>query len=549
MIMENIIITKRDFIGSNLNQSVSQKIYFKNCEQPLVSIIITAFNNYKYTKSCLYYIHKHTNNINYEVILADDNSTDETKKISREFDNVNIIRNSERLGFLQNVNNAVKSAKGKYICILHNDTIPKQNWLEPLIDVMESNQNVGIVGPKILSKDGLMSEEKYFIDEMGYYKNSGDILNDKSDVDFCPDCAVLIRKSAWESIGGFDNIFSPVYYEDVDLALSFKNKLGLAIKYQPKSEVVHFNIHAYNDTKLKNYNRINFYLKWKTAIQQKFRPGLKGANINVCFCLTDNYSQHTGTAIASILLNSNLKDKYCFYLLSDYISQENQEYFKLLKSIRDFEIFFLQVDNKEFEDVKILNHLGYPTLYRFKMFDSINVDKILYLDSDLVVGKDLHELYETDISNYYAAAVEDAFSNPSKDRCELKESATYVNAGVILFNLKKCKKDNLSKKLFELSKNPPNLDIIYADQDMLNIVMQTKIKLLSDKWNCLYLLVDEYKYEKELNMKRAKDSVIIHFSAYKKPWIREFNSCLKEEYFQYLRFTPWYDEFMEYYNE
>lgn len=538
----NIILTQRD-LGNKYSQTPqkkeTKKITFKNYDNPLVSIIIASCNDYQYTKSCLFYVYKNTFNVPYEVIVADDNSTDKTQKIQDEFENINFIKTTKILGFLKNVNNAAKYAKGKYICILHNDTIPKENWLEPMVKIIEEDETIGIVGAKILQPNGKISEAGFEIDYEGIFTSIGKgESSDESDfnktkiVDYCSSCSMLVKKNIWDEIGGFDIKFSPKYYEDVDLSFNFLYKFKLKTVFQPQSEIVHFNKGYYKNTNLKYSNRLDFLMKWKKELQLKYEKLKKEKqNINICFGLTDNYSQHTGVAIASILINSNLSDNYHFYLISDYISEKNKQYFSDLKKIRDFEISFLQVDNDDFKNIKVFNHsigLGCSSFYRFKIFDLINKDKVLYLDSDLLVRKDLRELFETDISNYLFAAVTDMFSFDCKERCKLDEEAVYVNAGVVLFNVKKCKEENFHKKLFALSEQPAAPNIIYADQDILNLLAQKRIKILDDTWNSATSI----------------DSAIVHyFGPDEKPWL--LNGKPQDHfYFEYLKFTPWHEEFI-----
>src|SRR5574344_2038466 len=88
-----------------------------------LSIIIPVFNNFEYTMACLFSIKCSIHNIDYEIIIADDNSTDETEKIEKYVQGITHIRNDRQMGFLENVNNAVKSAKGEYMVLCNNDMI------------------------------------------------------------------------------------------------------------------------------------------------------------------------------------------------------------------------------------------------------------------------------------------------------------------------------------------------------------------------------------------------------------------------------------------
>lgn len=555
MDLKNVIITKRGEFGDiGLKKTTYQKIYFPKHEQPLVSIIVPVFNNYKYTKSCLYYLYKHTENIDYEIILADDNSTDETSRIAEEFVNINIIKNSERLGFLKNVNNAVKSARGKYLCILHNDVIPKMNWLNTLLETIENNQDIGLVTPKVISQEGQVLEEGLIVTKLGYLiklnfhgASNKDFAQNIKEVNCGSDCAILIRKTDWEKAGGLDTDFSHnVFCEYADLSFTFKYKLGLKIVYQPKSEIVHLNGKSY--TKFYDCNnRLIFYHKWKKEIdelakQQDNTEKREGTNINICFGVTDNYSQHAGCTIASILLNASKEDKYNFYIMSDYINPKNKQYFEDLKKIKDCNIIHIEMNHSDFESIR-LGSLGYATMYRIKIFDFIKDEKALYLDSDMIVCDDLSEFYNTDISNYLCAGVEDTVAPGYKKKWNMHKNSTYINAGAILFNIQKCKEENIDKKFMEFAISEEQKIKNYNDQDIVNIICQTKIKLVNLRWNVMYSYSNSYDNTEYENA--AKNPGILHYITQNKPWVKNSNPYKKDEYFQYLRFTPWYDEFIK----
>lgn len=560
MDLENILITKRDFAGGSLNKPASKKIYFQKCEKPLVSIIIPAFNKYKCTKSCLYYLYKNTENIKYEVILADDNSADETHKLSDEFVNLKVIKSPEREGFLKNVNNAVKHAKGKYICILHNDVIPKPNWLDVLLETIEKEKNVGIVSPKVRFPKSPMVEEGFYVTSLGSMEP---IINNEEtmaggvqkakEVNCGAECVILLRKSDWDKVGGLDEVFAyNLFYEYADLSFTFKYKLNLKTIYQPMSEVVHF-IQASHNWLYDCNNRLLFYYKWKKEIDElnKHQDSIeksKGININICFGLTDNYSQHVGVTITSILLNANKNDNYHFYLVSDYISEDNKNKLQELESIKDFEIDYVEVNKQEFIDYN-MNWISHSAYYRLKIFELIKEDKILYLDSDLIVRKDIRDLYNTDISECLFAAIPDVTTtlNNKIIRRKYQYSSIYVNSGVMLINLKRCVEEKIYNKLFDFAKKNFQKENTISDQDIINTVMHDRIKNLDIKWNGMFWF--ENNYDQEYYKKVSKDPSILHWITQNKPWVKNSDPHKKNEYFQYLKFTPWFDEFMKYYYE
>ncbi|MHB1664293.1 MAG: glycosyltransferase [bacterium] len=222
-----------------------------------VSIVIPVYNQWDYTYMCLKSILEYTkdNNITYEIIIADDNSSDDTVNIEKYVKNIKIIRNKNNLGFLKNCNNAAKYAAGKYILFLNNDTEVQRNWLGNLLQLMESDKSVGIAGPKFIYPNGILLEAGGIIWNdaeswhFGKYDNSNrPEYNYIKEVDYISGACIMIRKELFDDIGGFDERYAPAYYEDSDIAFEVR-KRGYKVIYQPESVVVHYENVSYKKSK------------------------------------------------------------------------------------------------------------------------------------------------------------------------------------------------------------------------------------------------------------------------------------------------------------
>ena len=285
-ISEKIIdITISDFERMNLevfSGNYYKKLFFDKFEKPLVSIIIPVFNQFDYTYHCLEAILKHSGNVSYEVIIGDDNSSDQTEKINEFIDNVKVIRNKENLGFLRNCNNTAKYAKGKFIVFLNNDTQVQENWLDSLLGLIENDETIGMVGSKLVYPDGSLQEAGGIIWSDGsgwnYGRNRSPLdseYNYVKEVDYISGASIMIRNDLWTEIGGFDERYAPAYYEDSDLAFNVR-KYGYRVVYQPESVVVHFEgISNGKDENsgLKHYqllNREKFVKKWKNELKNQY---------------------------------------------------------------------------------------------------------------------------------------------------------------------------------------------------------------------------------------------------------------------------------------
>lgn len=269
------------FTTFELLKEASAKLEFPIFNTVDVSIIIPVYNNYKYTKLCLQSILEHTDDVSYEIILADDASTDNTKDIQNEVSNIKISRNETNLRFLKNCNKASKLAKGKYILFLNNDTQVQKGWLSELVKKMDNDSTIGLVGSKLIYPDGTLQEAGgiVFADascaNYGKYDDSDNpCYNYVKEVDYISGASIMLTNELWQELGGFDELFAPAYYEDTDLAFRIRYGLGLKVVYVPTSVVVHFEGKS-NGTDLstgqKHYQEINrekFYQKWKNELHK-----------------------------------------------------------------------------------------------------------------------------------------------------------------------------------------------------------------------------------------------------------------------------------------
>lgn len=217
-------------------------------ENPLVSIVIPCYNNFDVTMRCLRSVVKNTADVSYEVIIADDHSTDQTKDLTKFVSNVKYVENKKDNGFVNNCNSGASIAKGKYIYFLNNDTQVQPGYLRSLVDLIENDQTIGIVGSMFIFPDGTLQEAGGMIFEDARGSNVGRCLRNIDDVsvnyvrdtDYISGAGLMIRTDLFNELHGFDQIYSPAYCEDSDLCLRVWYKKHKRVVFQPKSRVVHF---------------------------------------------------------------------------------------------------------------------------------------------------------------------------------------------------------------------------------------------------------------------------------------------------------------------
>lgn len=258
-----------------------RQLCFPQFENHQVSIIIPVYNQFIFTYVCLQAVLEHTQKVSYEVIVADDCSTDQVRELEKMVSGITILHNKKNMGFLLNCNHAAKYAKGKYLLFLNNDTQVQPGWLLPLVDLMERHPRAGMVGSRLVYPDGSLQEAGGILWKdgsawnYGHLKNPGDAeYSYVKEADYISGASIMIRSHLWKDIGGFDCLFVPAYYEDTDLAFEVR-KHGYHVFYQPASTVVHFEgMSNGTDTSagLKKYqvaNQKKFYEKWKDVLEKE----------------------------------------------------------------------------------------------------------------------------------------------------------------------------------------------------------------------------------------------------------------------------------------
>jgi len=491
-------VIKKDEVKLFVSPDVLNKIIFKKVSEPLVSIIIPVYNQWSYTYSCLKAIVENTSNVSYEIIIADDVSDDETSNIREYVENITVIRNDKNVGFLLNCNNAAKEARGKYILFLNNDTNVQVDWLKNLIDLAESDESIGMVGSKLVYADGKLQEAGGIVwkDASGW--NYGRLddpekseYNYVKEVDYISGASIMIKKSVWDEIGGFDERYAPAYFEDADLAFEVR-KHGYKVMYQPKSTVVHFEGIS-NGTDINNgakayqvKNQKKFYDKWKLILEE------------------NHYANATNVFIA----RDRSKNKKCILVIDHYVPQYDKDagsrtifqYLKLLcqmgynvKFIGD-DFFPHQPYTLELEQmgVEVLYGSGYFNNWKKWLKENEQYFECVFLNRPHIAVK-----YIDEIKKYMHAKIiynvcdlhflrEEREYNITKDPTILKSAQRWKN---IEFGIM-----NKSDTVFTLSTD---------ERDIINRLLETPKAVIAP-----IFLYDNFN-DSELNIRTKKDMMFV----------------------------------------
>ena len=236
-------------------------------------------------------------------------------------------------------------------------------------------------------------------------------------------------------------------------------------------------------------------------------------------CSTDdNYIHHCSVMLCSLLENNKGLDLF-IHLLYENISYENKMFIRDLAQRYNTSIEFHKVDVRRLNGVKFRKKrpLSKAAYYRLLLSSVLqNVDRVLYLDVDMVVLNSVKPLFDLDIDNYALAAVEDVVPCDENHRMSLSISYAdkYFCSALMLINLEYWRKNNCEEELLNFSKKER---VVYChDQDVLNYLFKNKWFELSPKWNkfhMVYLPRRKFRYYLDY-MEYVHNPVVIHFSAY-----------------------------------
>jgi GT2 family glycosyltransferase len=250
---------------------------------PLTSIVLVLYNQAELTYNCLCSIVAHGGN-DIEVIIVDNASTDGTAELLERIRGAIVIRNTENRYFPPACNQAAEHAHGKYLLLLNNDAQLLPGSLQAAISVLEQDETIGAVGGRILDLTGRLQEAGSILwsdgSAAGYGR--GDVCDlpqymFRRNVDFCSAAFLLTQTRLFRDIGGFDEVFSPAYYEEVDFCIRLW-KQNLRIVYEPRTAIVHFEYGSSDSAfaaKLATRNCRILRVKHSDYLAKREAPGLE----------------------------------------------------------------------------------------------------------------------------------------------------------------------------------------------------------------------------------------------------------------------------------
>ena len=275
--------------------------------------------------------------------------------------------------------------------------------------------------------------------------------------------------------------------------------------------------------------------------------------INIVFASDNNYAQHTAVAMASVLVNTKVPQKIQFYLIDDEIQQENKE--KITKTVQNLggNIEFIKIKNSKLEDCYVSGELSRASYFRLDIANILdeNIEKIIYLDCDLLVYDDIEKMWQLDMGGKPVAATCDlgimASARVRKQKNKfigLPFDAPYFNAGVLIMDLKKWRDDNYAEAIIALATQNkyPN-----HDQDALNKFFMNNWQEIPLRWDVIppvFNLFLKILTKPDLRQKAIEaklNPAIFHYAGGYKPWEYEIHNGFNDKYYEYLKLTEYKD--------
>lgn len=259
--------------------------------------------------------------------------------------------------------------------------------------------------------------------------------------------------------------------------------------------------------------------------------------MNIVITSSDLYSKLAITTLKSLFVNNERVKDITIYYIGDNLSKTSHQNLVDLVNEYNRKIVFVPMP-KGFNQLTGSNRNG-QTVFCYCYFQDLlpeTVDKVLLLEGDQIITGDISELYETDIDDYYIAAADDLQSSLYKKKIGMKSESPYVNCGVILYNLKKWREDNITEKITQVLNSGQHM-FFYDVQDVINYTVEGGVFVLPPKYNCT-TAVFLFDYEDMIRYRRPstkcsqedyengkKNPLIVHFTKNQivqpRPWTKE----------------------------
>lgn len=260
-------------------------------------------------------------------------------------------------------------------------------------------------------------------------------------------------------------------------------------------------------------------------------------SIKIAFVTDNNYFDYMFVAIESLITNNKDKNKINFYIIDMGIAQSNinkiqKRYFKF----ENITFEFIKIDQKKLEKYNIKTHVSSAAYAKVYISNLINVDKVIYLDCDLVVIEDILKLWNMFDNTTSIKAVWNPFYNYDNEYLGVDHKSKTFNSGVMLLNLDLIRKKDTTTKLVNFLNDNHNKTKLH-DQAAFNAIFKDEWQEIDLHWNCqVSMLQNSYSklnISKNTYYRLYRNASIVHFTSNSKPWLYRNSHPYKKTYLKY----------------
>lgn len=244
--------------------------------------------------------------------------------------------------------------------------------------------------------------------------------------------------------------------------------------------------------------------------------------MNVVFCLNKNYFPHLEVVLKSLFYHHNNVDVYIIFNDEDFPVEELQ---RIQSKIQPFNgiIHFLYLPYPPTKDGSFplvmgpsyINNVALLRLFLGRVLPD-HIEKILYLDCDLIINRPIDELWNTSLEGYMIAAISDIGQQFDWGLdCIMEYTQSYVNSGVMLINLVEWRNKDIAEQFIHVAEEYGD-KVKYCDQDVINLTLKGQINQLPIRFNLQTGLME---YHPDYDFVWEFEPVIVHYTSRKKPWL------------------------------
>ena len=414
-----------------------------------------------------------------------------------------------------------------YLTNVHNEKFKDDLLIN--LDIKENNIPQNIIANNIfkitLESENINEKFQKIIFECIFIKP----INSKNSYIQC-----LLKKNTKLSLKG------PFYFTEECFEKSFN------IKYQKK--LLNCSLEILKPTFY--FGMIRSFSTKENFFGMKLNYKITDTIIPIAMALDDGYTLTTIVAITSIMENSFKTTKYNYYIMipPNFSIINKRKIKNLEKKYKECSIKFINMThNFIFNKAKVTRVITIPSYYRLILSDLLpHIEKIIYLDGDILSFVDLKEMYIIDMENLYFRGFLDILKDPFNPKSDI-----YICAGVLLINLEELRKDDMVNKMYNFTLKNKN-KLYFQDQTIINAVGYPKLGILPAKFGIfdfknlktLYRKTRKYRYKYKYSKRELKNAYyhpkILHYNKIK-PWKKRNNFQLKL-WWKYASLTDHYEE-------